>query len=253
MWLTRIVKSCMDIILPPGCPVCGAKIPVARRKRLCQRCSSAIQYLHPPFCRICGIEVSGVFGTGYDPLCGECLSNPPPFVVARSVVRYGEQVRKLIHKLKYSGDLSMVPGLLELISSYDMAEFSAVDRVVVVPLHLQRLRYRGFNQAAVLARLLFADRADLIRSDWLLRTRNTVPQTELGKQARKTNLRGAFQVRATADLAGSRVCLIDDVFTTGTTVTECTKVLMRSGAVEVRVLTLARVNVPPRGRRGRAI
>lgn len=253
MWLTRILKSCLDIILPPGCPVCRVKIPAAWPKRLCHRCSSAIQYMHPPFCRICGIEVSGVSATGYDPLCGDCLNNPPPFAIARSVVRYEDQVKKLIHKLKYSGDLSMVPGLLELINSYDMAEFAAIDFVVVVPLHIRRLRHRGFNQAAVLARLFFADRADLIRSDWLFRTRNTVPQTELGKDARKTNLSGAFQVRATAALAGSRVCLVDDVFTTGTTVTECSKVLMRSGAVEVRVLTLARVNVLRRGRSGRVI
>ena len=253
MWLSRIVKSCMDIVLPPGCPVCRVKLPVAWPKRLCHQCSSAIQFLHPPFCRICGIEISEVSDNGYHPLCAECLSNPPPFAIARSVVRYEEQVKKLIHNWKYSSDLSMVPGLCELISCYDMAEFADIDRVVVVPLHLHRLRHRGFNQAVVLARLFFADRADFIRPDWLFRTRNTVPQTELGKEARRTNLCGAFQVRSTADLAGRRVCLIDDVFTTGTTVKECSKALMEGGAVEVRVLTLARVNLSLRGRHRRAI
>lgn len=247
MWLTRMVKSCMDIILPPSCPFCGVRMSVAGSRRICPRCISAIQYLEPPFCRICGIELPGLSATRHEPLCGECLSNTPPFATARSIVRYDAQVKQLVHKLKYTGELSVIPGLVELIDSYDMADFAAVDRVVVVPLHIRRLRHRGFNQAAVLARLLFADRLNLIKPDWLSRTRNTIPQTELGGNARRKNLRGAFQVRATADLMGSRVCLVDDVFTTGTTVRECSKELLKSGAAEVRVLTLARVNISPGG------
>ncbi len=243
MWLQRIAKSCMDIILPPCCPVCRVRIPVAESGGFCHRCGSSMHYLKPPFCRICGREVAGVSGSGHDPLCGGCLSDPPSFTIARSVVRYEKEVKKLVHRLKYGGELSVIPGVYELINNYDMAEFAAVDWVVVVPLHIRRLRHRGFNQAAVLARLFFADRLDLIKPDWLVRTRNTVPQTELGRNARKKNLRGAFQVGAPADLAGSRVCLVDDIFTTGTTVMECSKVLMCSGAVEVRVLTLARVSV----------
>jgi predicted amidophosphoribosyltransferase len=96
--------------------------------------------------------------------------------------------------------------------------------------------------------MFFADRPQLIKPDWLFRTRNTIPQTELDRNARRANLSDAFQARATADLAGSRVCLVDDVFTTGTTVTECSKILIHSGAVEVKVLTLARVDVPRRDR-----
>ncbi len=248
MWLTRFARSCMDIILPPGCSGCGVRLPVAGTARFCKRCASAIHYLTPPVCRICGIETSGAAGTGHDPLCGECLKIPPPYTMARSVVRYEPQVKWLVHKLKYGGELSIVPGLVELIGGYDLAEYASVDHVVVVPLHFRRLRHRGFNQAAVLARLFFADRPNLVKADWLFRTRNTVPQTELDRNERRRNLRGAFQVKATADVAGRRICLVDDVFTTGTTVTECSKVLMGSGAAEVRVLTLARVSVPHSGR-----
>ena len=174
--------------------------------------------------------------------------NPPPYSMARSVVRYEPQIQRLVHKLKYAGELSVLPALSELIGGYDLEEFSDIDCVVVVPLHLQRLRRRGLNQAAVLARLFFADRLTLIKSDWLIRTRNTIPQTELGRRARKGNRRGVFADRATADFKGAGVCLVDDVFTTGTTVKECSKVIMKSGAREVKVLTLARVNVSHRGR-----
>lgn len=246
MLLSRIAKSCMDIVLPPGCAVCGARLPFEECGRFCDTCCSGIRYLTPPFCRICGFEVFG--GDGHNPLCGECLKNPPVYSIARSVVRYDIQVQQLVHKLKYDSDLSVVPGISELIGGYDMAEFADIDCIVMVPLHLDRLRRRGLNQAAVLARLFFADRLALIQSDWLIRTRNTVPQTELGRAARRGNLRGAFQVRSTSNFQGAAVCLVDDVFTTGTTVKECSKVMMKQGARKVKVLTLARVNVPYRGR-----
>jgi len=238
--LSRIMKCCLDIVLPPCCGVCGVSIPSEEYGNFCGQCGSEIQYLEPPFCRICGIEVFAA--SGQNPLCGECLSNPPPYSLARSVVRYNSQVQQLVHKLKYARDLSVIPALIELVNHYDLNEFSDINCVVVVPLHLRRLRQRGLNQAAVLARLFFADSLPLIKSDWLVRTRNTVPQTKLGKRARRKNLKDAFQVRAAVDFKGAGVCLVDDVFTTGTTVRECSKVIMASGASEVRVLTLARVS-----------
>ena len=249
MLLSRIVKNCMDIILPRGCAVCCARLSARNSESFCDRCDAGILYLSPPLCRICGIEVSGMIGTdGYQPLCGECLRNPPPYSIARSVVRYEAQVQQLVHKLKYGGNMSVIPGLRALINNYNMVEFADVDCVVVVPLHTKRLRHRGLNQAVVLAKLFFADRMSVIKPEWLIRTRNTIPQTELGRIARRGNLRGAFQVRRASDFQGARVCLVDDVMTTGTTVRECTRVIMRSGAVEVKVLTLARVNLPHRSR-----
>ncbi|MGB3225491.1 MAG: ComF family protein [Desulforhopalus sp.] len=238
----------MDMVLPRGCAVCGLRIPFRRCHNgyecFCDKCGSGVRHLVPPFCRICGTEVYGV--GGHNPLCGKCLKNPPPFSIARSVVRYEKQVQQLVHKLKYGNELSVIPGLAELIKKYDMTEFADVDCIVVVPLSLQRLRKRGLNQAVVLARLFFADRPAAIKSDWLVRTRNTMPQTELGRVARMKNLTGAFQARH--DFQGAGVCLVDDVFTTGTTVTECSKVIMENGAADVKVLTLARVNVPRSGR-----
>lgn len=249
MLLSQIVKNCMDIILPRGCAVCCMRIPAHSPENFCAGCGAGIQYLIPPFCRICGIEVSGISGTDvHQPLCGECLRNPPPYSIARSVVRYESQVQQLVHKLKYGRNLSVIPGLKTLIDNYNMVEFADVDCVVVVPLHRKRLRHRGLNQAVILAKLFFADRSSVVKPDWLMRTRNTIPQTELGRMARRGNLRGAFQVRRASDFQGVRVCLVDDVFTTGTTVQECTRVIMGSGAVEVKVLTLARVNAPHRSR-----
>lgn len=246
MLLSQIVKSCMDIVFPPGCLLCEERMVAEGGGSLCATCSGQIRYLRLPFCRICGIEVYSA--ESENPLCSECLRNPPPYTLARSVVRYEAPIQQLIHKLKYGRDLSVIPGLAEIIGRYDMTEFADIDRVVVVPLHLQRLRRRGLNQAAVLARLFFAEKRPLIQADWLIRVRNTVPQTELGRAARRRNLVGAFAARPKSDVSGKRICLVDDVFTTGTTVRECSKAIMRNGAKEVKVLTLARVQIPQRGR-----
>lgn len=233
--------------------ICGARLPLGvyhlsgRPRSFCDRCGPEIRYLTPPLCRICGGENQGPKDGGF--LCGDCLREPPPYSIARSVVRYEEQVQRMVHQLKYSGETAVVPGFMELIENYDMTEFADIDCVVPVPLHLHRLRRRGLNQAVVLARLFFFDKLKLIKLDWLIRKRNTVPQTELGRVARRRNMRGAFQVRKAHAFRGARVCLVDDVFTTGTTVKECSKVILKNGAIEVKVLTLARVGVPRRSRR----
>ncbi len=242
MLLSQFVKNCLDIVLPPCCAVCGVRIPVGQTGMVCGCCNSGVRYLTPPFCRICGMEV--LSAGSHKPLCGECLRHPPPYAIARSVVHYELQTQRLVQKLKYGRDLSVIPAIKALIAHYDMTEFADIDCIVVVPLHLRRLRWRGLNQAAVLARLFFADRLALVQLDWLARTRNTVPQTKLGKIARRANLKDAFKIQAMSSFQDMSVCLVDDVFTTGTTVKECSKVIMKNGAREVRVLTLARVAVP---------
>lgn len=241
-----LVKNCMNLILPPACAVCSERLPVKSAGCFCDRCKAGISPLVSPYCRSCGTEISGV--GDYKPLCGECLRESPPYLLARSVVHYESQVQQLVQKLKYNNDLSVIPGLEELIASSCMDEFYDIDYIVAVPLHPIRLRQRGFNQALILARLFFPTKSALIKSDWLVRTRNTVPQTELGRLARKGNLKNAFKVRLSAAVQGATLCLVDDVFTTGTTLKECSKVLMASGALGVKVLTLARVQSPHRSR-----
>jgi len=245
--LSRLVNSFMNILLPPLCVVCGAMFAGGQRHgNLCQSCLEEIRPLLPPLCRLCGMELYET--EGRNSLCGECLKQPPPYSIARSVLRYNEPVQKMIHRLKYGADLSVLPGFAQLTTCFDMTEFVDIDCVVPVPLHLKRLRRRGLNQAVLLARLFFADRLTLVHPDWLKRTRNTPSQTGLDRRSRRENLRGAFHVPRNRALQGAVVCLVDDVFTTGSTAGECSKVLLDSGAGEVRVLTLARVDMPRRGR-----
>lgn len=194
---------------------------------------------------MCGIEVTGEKHRSF--LCARCLHRAPPFAIARSLVRYGPVVQQLIHKLKYNADTSVVTGLIEVVSSCDLSLFDDCDLILPVPLHRKRLQKRRLNQAVIMARILFSDRLELLRVDGLVRTVNTNAQTRLSGEERRQNLRDAFSVKCRKNIENKIVCLVDDVFTTGTTVSECSKILLHEGAREVRVLTFARVAVSKSG------
>lgn len=243
---SKVLRDIMDLLFPPVCSVCRVRLEVAGHEGLCPHCSSGIRYMRQPLCRVCGMELAGEEGREY--LCGECLRSPPAFSLARSMVRYEPTVQQLVQRLKYGGDTSVKQGILAVIQGADLSEFADCEWIIPVPLHVERHRSRGFNQATFLAGLIFPGKVPLIRSDWLFRTRNTIAQTSLGGFERRKNLSAAFAVRPWNQLRGSQVCLVDDVFTTGTTAGACATALTRHGARAVKVLTLARTSVPQRGR-----
>lgn len=239
------MKSSLDLLFPPICGACGIRLAVGCMEKICPLCMSQIRFLRNPLCPVCGEEQIGQDGAAHR--CGECFSRPPYFDAARSLAVYETAVRKLVHKLKYDGDTFVVGALLDLIGDCDLSFFADCAWIVPVPLHLERLRGRGLNQAAILARLFFPERLQAIRPDGLVRIRRTVAQTELRGIDRRKNLRNAFRLGDGFVPENSIICLVDDVFTTGTTVNECSRVLKKHGAREVKVLTLARAGISQRG------
>lgn len=230
----------LDLVFPPRCLLCGAFPGWRSHEPLCRACREGIAYIRPPLCACCG-KVLAAAQPGRDHHCQDCLVRPPPFGVARSCIRYDQAASLLLHRLKYHGDTAVLPVLRHIVQRADIAGPCTPDLIVPVPLHPVRLRGRGLNQAALLARLFFPDRAAAIRCDLLRRIRDTPAQTALDGAARRANLQRAFAVADAAQLQGRTVCVVDDVFTTGTTVAECSRTLRRAGAAEVSVLTLARV------------
>jgi ComF family protein len=174
-------------------------------------------------------------------MCGNCLQDAPPYNQARSWFHYEAPITTLLHRLKFLGDSGAVDTLAKLIlwhaQGFDPACY---DCVIPVPLHPSRLRQRGLNQSMVLARALFAANRSALLPVTLKKTRDTVAQTGLDGVARRKNLSGAFVLSPQSSVVGQHVCLIDDVFTTGTTVAECTRVLKNGGAASVDVWTVAR-------------
>ncbi len=237
--LKKWKNSLLDLLFPPICRVCNHMLTDYEDGGLCLTCLGDVPSVHSPMCSICGrdFKVSGES----DHVCERCLRQKPPYIIARAVTFYAEPVSTLLHRLKYKFDTTVVPPLLKIAQGFDFSPFEPCHVVIPVPLHSKRLKMRGLNHALILARLLFPDKKDLIYSNILTRTRDTVSQTTLNGVARRKNLQSAFCVENKNVILGLSICLVDDVYTTGTTVIECSKVLMDAGAAEVRVLTMARV------------
>ncbi|MEN8190200.1 MAG: ComF family protein [Thermodesulfobacteriota bacterium] len=233
--LLTAIRSCL---FPACCVHCGEMLPW-EDNGLCCDCLKQVTLLTPPLCTICGRGLPDSSGNSH--ACGVCLKDSPLYHSARAAALYKGPVKHLIHRLKYRGDTSVLPTLGQLIRNIDICLDHQRDRIIPVPLHLTRLRKRGLNQSLLLARQLFPNSGKTLLPKGLVRVRNTPPQTSLNGKSRRKNLRGAFAVPDPAVISGCRIILVDDVFTTGTTVTECSRQLLRSGAAEVDVVTVARV------------
>ena len=237
--LRRAGRFVIDALLPPLCLGCHAQ--VSEPGTLCPECWSRIAFLTPPWCSVCGLPFE--FDPGAGACCGECLRQPPRFGRARAVFRYDDASRTLILRFKHGDRLEGVPAFGRWMARAGAELLAEADLLVPVPLHRWRLLSRRYNQAALLAMDL-AVRCQLAAvPDLLIRKRRTKPQGHMNRAGRHDNVAGAFQVaeRHKPALAGKRVVLIDDVLTSGATVGECARVLLRGGAAHVDVLTLGRV------------
>lgn len=172
-------------------------------------------------------------------VCGPCRLRPPAFTEARSLFVYAPPLRDALHLLKYRGKVALARPLGDLMAE-GFEPPAGLEAIVPVPLHPARLRDREFNQSLLLADRLSRRLGPPVAPMGLVRLHATAPQTELSRSARLKNLRRAFAVPNPDRLAGKKVLLVDDVFTTGTTVNECAKALRRAGTGDVFVVTLAR-------------
>jgi len=202
-------------------------------------------------CALCGERLFTPYALSADasePRCGLCRRLEPAFARASAYGSYEGGLRELIHLLKYDqvAPAASVLGRMLAEAIADLEPFFAQGTVLVlpVPLHAGKLRRRGFNQAELIARAALKHRPGegrlALHIGALVRLRPTQSQIGLTRHQRRENLRGAFAVVKPKDIAGREILLVDDVFTTGTTVSECARVLRRAGASKVWVATVAR-------------
>lgn len=238
--MNEILAGIADLVFPPRCVACDALLERRDPLPFCPTCTEGIHFIRSPLCPRCGVPFPST--EGEDHLCGDCIASERPYAVARSVGRYEGALLTAIHRFKYRGRTGIGEVLGAIMAGFagEIWDMKAFDRIVPVPLHRKRLRERGFNQAVILARGISKrfeiplDFMSLARVVW------TPPQVGLGREARSANVHGAFAVRHPERIAGRRVLLVDDVYTTGSTLEECARVLLRSKAETVAVLTMAR-------------
>jgi ComF family protein len=238
-------SAALDLLYPALCPVCQARLGRDRRDPLCGGCWARIIRLDPPYCVVCGVPAAeadlvtpGV--TAGSAPCLACRSDPPPFDYARAAAPYLDPLRSAVHAFKFHGQRALARPLGDLVVEQCARGLPGpADALVPVPLAPGRERERGFNQSALLAERVGRALGRPVRTGWLGRARPTRPQSELAADERRRNVRGAF--RAAPAVGGRHVVVIDDVLTTGATVTECARALRAAGARIVGVLTVARV------------
>ena len=231
MLFTRL----LDVVAnaPSQCAVCHDW----GRQRVCALCVARFAPVLPR-CRRCAIEVPA--GTG---LCGTCLTGPPPFERALAGVDYAHPWDGLITQFKFHSALDLAPALAQrLLDSFHHGSDSAPALLLPIPLSAERLRERGYNQAWELARRLASALNCRADASLLLRVKDTPHQLALAPDQRAGNVRSAFAVepRRRAELAGATVTLVDDVMTTGATLSEAARVLLQAGAAQVHVWVVAR-------------
>lgn len=235
-----ILAGIADLLFPPCCPVCGILLTERTFTPFCPLCRTGIRFIGSPLCPRCGLPFSTP--EGEDHLCGSCLAREPAYAIARSMAYYEGSLLAAIHLFKYRGKTGIGEALGRMLADYagTLWNLGAFTLVVPVPLHRRRLRSRGFNQAGILAREVAVRFGLPLELMTLRRVVPTAPQVNLGREARLTNVRGAFAVGRPERVAGQRILLVDDVYTTGGTLTECAETLLTAGADAVALLTLAR-------------
>ena len=242
-FLRSLPQLALNAVLPPRCLACGAL--VERSGALCADCWPEVAFIAPPYCACCGLPFE--YDLGPEALCGACTREPPAYDRARAVMRYNDASRRLILAFKHGDRTEGAPAYGAWLARAGADLIAGADMILPVPLHRWRLLSRRYNQAALLAQALGRETGLPVVTDLLLRRRHTPSQGRLSPAARRRNVAGAFAVRASgrasgkARLAGRRVLLVDDVYTTGATIEACARVLRRGGAAAVSVLVLARV------------
>ena len=231
-------RGLVSLFYPPFCAVCAQA--VGPEQNLCLSCTEKASRIKPPFCAKCSQPFTGAITGSF--ACANCANRLLHFEAGVSAYRSRGVAREVVHRFKYGRQIHLRrllgDWLAEALKDSRLAA-RRFDLVVPVPLHPARQRERGFNQAELLAAELRRVSGLTVRNV-LQRTRYTATQTQFDRSERMENLRGAFRLRRGSNVQDLRMLLVDDVLTTGSTLSECASVLREAGALSVHAVTAAR-------------
>ncbi|MDH3999534.1 MAG: ComF family protein [Desulfuromonadales bacterium] len=241
MWgaIRRSLATTADLLLPPVCHLCDQALPAQLDlPGFCLSCLADFPPLSPARCSRCACPFVGTSEDRH--LCGSCLQIPPAFSHVYALGQHDGALCEAINRVKYRNRLDLATLLGKLLAEdlTDQGLGQWPDLLLPVPLQRKRLRSRGYNQAAELARPIAKILQRPLMTDWLRRTRHTPPQQGLNAEQRRLNQRDSFI--CSGSIANQKILLIDDVMTTGETARECSRVLQDAGATEIRVAVVTR-------------
>jgi len=238
--LHYISKKILNLFFPFQCPICNT---IVNKSNICDICWKQLIFIQQPFCSKCHhpFEVESNKST----LCINCITNKIYFKKSTSILIYNKTSGTLISKLKYKDQTNIAKFAAKLMSehSQDFLKENNIDLIVSIPMHKKKLQQRKYNQSALLAKKLAQLNNIEFILDFLIKTKNTKPQTTLKQKDRKTNLQNTFSLNLKYSLKNFRnknILLIDDVFTTGSTLNECAKILVKNEIKNIYCLTLAK-------------
>lgn len=238
--MNKWINNIQNTLMPSVCVLCGdagnhQKAAGSNLLDLCDQCQNELPRLASA-CARCAEPLTST--PGYEALCGRCQSQPPAFNRCLAMLSYQAPADHLLQALKFNGRLEMARLLGVLMADWLEDILDAHPSVIIpVPLHENRLRERGFNQAMELARPVAQQLGITIDNRLCRRIHTTAPQSDLTRKERIKNIKGAFQINKPVS---GHVAIIDDVMTTGSTAHELSKVLLRAGATDVDVWVCAR-------------
>lgn len=232
-WLQRVRREILDALYPPRCASCT----LVGHDGWCEKCAEQIEFVTQPVCTRCGTPLPP------EEFCTTCAVHPPVAEALRAVAYYRGVVQKAVHRCKYGKHPTVAPALADLLikgwHTTLTAPLHSAEVVIPVPIHRSRERERGFNQSVLIAKS-FCDSTGLtLLQDVMERTVYRRPQVGLDAHERRQNVKDAFRVVKPEQIAGRSVLLIDDVWTTGSTLNEAAKALFSAGASRVFAYTVA--------------
>ncbi|MBU1086165.1 MAG: ComF family protein [Candidatus Omnitrophica bacterium] len=239
--IKQITRGVFDLIYPRLCVFCRSKLYTSHDYNICAVCAAEIKPIKVPFCLKCGTSLDQISQIRYNG-CGKCANKQYYFDQVLSACKYKGMLKHCIHLFKYKRKRKTKNILSDILIRFLQANFCPenIDLITAVPLHRHKLRERGFNQSELIAAKISSFFKIENSFNNLCRIKKTVSQVTLTAKQRQLNTTGAFSCKQPGEFKNKRILLVDDIFTTGSTLNECARVLKQSGAKKVTCLTIAR-------------
>lgn len=237
--LKLLLHQLVNYILPLRCLSCYEL--VVGDKGFCAQCWNKLNFITKPYCKLCGYQFNLTILEGS--ICGKCIKQKPYFDNARSLLKFDQHSKEVIHAFKYYDRTELAEVFAKLIYNKYNSEFADIDIIIPTPMYKLKRLLRMYNQAHILAKELAILVKKPLYPNLVIKTKWTKPQASLSKAERERNLSGSFKINARTlakfSIENKTILLVDDVMTTGTTVQSCSKLLKAMGAKSVFVVTIA--------------